>query len=84
MSAEQKLRGNDFFASHAVFSLDEAAAALIPEGKRLRVVERPKHHLRTGRLKRVKSISAKTSRGVFTVMVKVFWSLPHYRCIAPA
>ena len=53
MNTERKLRGNDFFAGHAVFSLDEAAAALLPEGKRLRVVERLKHHLRTGRLKRV-------------------------------
>lgn len=53
MNTERKLRGNDFFAGHPVFSLDEAAAALMPEGKRLRVVERLKHHLRTGRLKRV-------------------------------
>jgi predicted transcriptional regulator of viral defense system len=53
MNTERKLRGNDFFAGHSVFSLDEAAAALMPEGKRLRVVERLKHHLRTGRLKRV-------------------------------
>ncbi|MHB8093213.1 MAG: type IV toxin-antitoxin system AbiEi family antitoxin domain-containing protein [Syntrophales bacterium] len=53
MNTERKLKGNDFFAGHPVFSLDEAAAALLPEGKRLRVVERLKHHLRTGRLKRV-------------------------------
>ena len=53
MNTEQKLKATDFFASHPVFSLDEAAAALLPEGKRLRVVERLKHHLRTGRLKRV-------------------------------
>jgi predicted transcriptional regulator of viral defense system len=53
MNTERKLRGIDFFAGHPVFSLDEAAAALLPEGKRLRVVERLKHHLRTGRLKRV-------------------------------
>lgn len=53
MSTDQKLKATDFFAGHPVFSLDEAAAALMPEGKRLRVVERLKHHLRTGRLKRV-------------------------------
>jgi predicted transcriptional regulator of viral defense system len=53
MNTERKLSGNDFFAGHTVFSLDEAAAALMQEGKRLRVVERLKHHLRTGRLKRV-------------------------------
>lgn len=53
MSTDQKLKATDFFAGHPVFSLDEAAAALMPGGKRLRVVERLKHHLRTGRLKRV-------------------------------
>lgn len=53
MSTDQKRKTTDFFATHPVFSLDEAAAALMPEGKRLRVVERLKHHLRTGRLKRV-------------------------------
>ena len=38
MSTERKLKSPDFFAGHAVFSLDEAAAALVPEGRRLRVV----------------------------------------------
>ena len=53
MNTEQKLKATDFFTGHPVFSLDEAATALMPEGKRLRVVKRLKHHLRTGRLKRV-------------------------------
>jgi predicted transcriptional regulator of viral defense system len=53
MNTKRKLKSPDFFSTHPVFSLGEAAAALMPEGKRLRVVERLKHHLRTGRLKRV-------------------------------
>jgi predicted transcriptional regulator of viral defense system len=53
MSTERKLRGTDFFATHPVFSLDEATAALMPEGRRASVVDRLKYHLKTGRLKRV-------------------------------
>jgi predicted transcriptional regulator of viral defense system len=53
MNTEQKLRVTDFFATHPVFSLDEAVEALTRGGKRIGVVERLKYHLKTGRLKRV-------------------------------
>jgi predicted transcriptional regulator of viral defense system len=53
MSTERKLRGADFFATHPVFSLDEAVTILALGGKRLAVVDRLKYHLKTGRLKRV-------------------------------
>jgi predicted transcriptional regulator of viral defense system len=40
----------EFFATHPVFSLDEAAKALAPPGGRTGTVERLKHYLHTGRL----------------------------------
>jgi predicted transcriptional regulator of viral defense system len=40
----------EFFATHPVFSLDEAAKTLAPPGGRAGTVERLKHHLATGRL----------------------------------
>lgn len=53
MSTEQKLKTTDFFATHPVFSLDAAAEALAPGGKRSGVVDRLKYHLNAGRIKRV-------------------------------
>ena len=41
----------DFFASHPVFSLDEAVEALAPTGGRAGTVDRLKYHLKAGRLK---------------------------------
>jgi len=43
----------EFFATHPVFSLDEANKALAPPGGRPGTVERLKYHLETGRLKLV-------------------------------
>ncbi|MEW6112842.1 MAG: type IV toxin-antitoxin system AbiEi family antitoxin domain-containing protein [Acidobacteriota bacterium] len=43
----------EFFATHPVFSLDDAVRALAPESARLTVVERLKHHLEVGRLQLV-------------------------------
>jgi predicted transcriptional regulator of viral defense system len=40
----------EFFATHSVFALDEAAKTLAPPGGRTGTVERLKHHLKTGRL----------------------------------
>ncbi len=40
----------DFFATHPVFSLDEATHALSPRGGRTGTIERLKHHVRKGRL----------------------------------
>ena len=51
----------DFFATHPVFSLDEATRALAPSAGRLGTIERLKHHLETGRLKLV-------TRGVYAVV----------------
>jgi predicted transcriptional regulator of viral defense system len=51
----------EFFATHTVFSLDEAARALAPPGGRAGTVERLKHHLQKGRLKAV-------TRGVYAVV----------------
>lgn len=53
MNTDQKLKVADFFATHPVFSLDEAVNALASGGKRRGVVDRLKYHLKTGRLKRV-------------------------------
>jgi len=50
---QSKTGTRDFFASHPVFSLDEATAALSPPGGRRGMVERLKHHLEKGRLKLV-------------------------------
>jgi len=47
---KRKVTTADFLASHPVFSLDEAAAALEPPGGRSGTVERLKHYLETGRL----------------------------------
>jgi predicted transcriptional regulator of viral defense system len=55
------MRTLDFFATHPVFSLDEAAQALAPRGGRIATVERLKHHLATGRLVLV-------SRGVYAAV----------------
>lgn len=57
---ERKVKTADFFASHPVFSLDEAVHALAPPGGRAGTVERLKHHLETGRLKLV-------ARGLYAV-----------------
>jgi len=70
MNTEQKPRGTDFFATHPVFSLDEAVADLAPGEKRLRVVERLKHHLRVGHLKHV-------TREIYAV-VPPTWSPEHF------
>ena len=43
----------EFFATHSVFSLDEAVRVLAPESARSTVVERLKHHLEVGRLQLV-------------------------------
>jgi predicted transcriptional regulator of viral defense system len=51
--AERKVTTAEFFATHPVFSLDEAVQALAPEGARSTVVERLKHHLEVGRLQLV-------------------------------
>jgi len=53
MNTERKLNVTDFFATHPVFSLDEAVEVLARGGKRAGVVDRLKYHLKTGRLKRV-------------------------------
>jgi len=50
----------EFFATHPVFSLDEAATALAPKGGRAGAVERLKYHLETGTLKLV-------VRGIYAV-----------------
>ena len=51
----------EFFATHAVFSLDEAVKALNPPGGRKGTLERLKHHTATGRLTPV-------TRGVYAVV----------------
>jgi hypothetical protein len=51
----------EFFASHPVFSLDEASIALGLPGGRAGTVERLKYHLEIGRLKLV-------IRGVYAVV----------------
>ncbi|MFH1983437.1 MAG: type IV toxin-antitoxin system AbiEi family antitoxin [Pseudomonadota bacterium] len=55
------MRTADFFDTHPVFTLDEAVKTLAPVGGRSGTVERLKHHLNTGRLKRV-------SRAVYAVV----------------
>lgn len=55
------MRSTDFFATHPVFSLDEATRALAPRGGRAGTVARLKHHLASGRL-------ALVSRGVYAVV----------------
>jgi predicted transcriptional regulator of viral defense system len=57
----RKVSTSDFFATHPVFSLDEANVALAPPGGRAGTIERLKHHLATGRLKLA-------TRGVYAVV----------------
>lgn len=47
------MRTLDFFSTHPVFSLDDAAKALAPPGGRTGAVDRLKYHLTLGRLKLV-------------------------------
>lgn len=53
MKTKRQVKTEDFFSRHPVFSLDEATGVLKPRGGRSGMVERLKHHLETGRLKRV-------------------------------
>ena len=55
------MRTADFFNTHSVFSLNEAARVLAPAGGRKGTVERLKYHLKTGRLKLV-------TRGIYAVV----------------
>ncbi len=48
---DYQVKTAEFFATHSVFSLDEAAKALAPKGGRLGTVERLKYHLKAGTLK---------------------------------
>lgn len=52
---------SELFATHPVFSLEEATRLLAPRGGRAGTVERLKHHVRTGRVKVV-------TRGVYAVV----------------
>jgi len=58
---KHKVKTADFFATHPVFSLDEAEGKLAPPGGRTGTVERLKHHLESGRLK-------VATRGVYAVV----------------
>jgi len=51
----------EFFATHTIFSLDEANTALAPKGGRSATVARLKYHLRGGTLKLA-------ARGVYVVV----------------
>jgi predicted transcriptional regulator of viral defense system len=55
------LKTADFFNTHPVFSLNQAAEMLAPAGGRKGTVERLKYHLKTGRLKLV-------ARGTYAVV----------------
>ncbi len=55
------MKTRDFFATHPVFSLDEATEALRPPGGRRGTVERLKHHVASDRLVLV-------TRGVYAVV----------------
>jgi predicted transcriptional regulator of viral defense system len=55
------VKTSEFFASHPVFSLDEATKTLAPDGGRSGMVERLKYHLRAGTLKLA-------TRGVYAVV----------------
>ena len=55
------MRTSDFMATHPVFSLDEATAALAPPGGRRGTSQRLKHHLASGRL-------ALVTRGIYAVV----------------
>ncbi len=58
---KRKMKTVDFFNTHPVFSLDEAAQFLDPPGGRAGAIERLKYHLKSGRLKLV-------ARGVYAVV----------------
>lgn len=58
---EHQVKTAEFFATHPVFSLDEASAALAPKGGRSGMVERLKYHLEAGTLKLV-------ARGLYAVV----------------
>jgi predicted transcriptional regulator of viral defense system len=58
---ECQMKTSEFFAANPVFSLDEAAMALAPNGGRPGTVERLKYHLRVGTLKLA-------ARGVYAVV----------------
>jgi len=58
---KRKVDTNDFFATHPVFSIDEAAQKLLHQNDRRRAVERLKHHLEKERLKLI-------SRGIYAVI----------------
>ena len=58
---ESSLKTADFFNTHPVFSLNEAAEILAPRGGRSGTLERLKYHMKTGRLKLV-------TRGVYAVV----------------
>jgi predicted transcriptional regulator of viral defense system len=58
---ERKVKTSEFFATHPVFSLDEAARALAPPRGRSGAVERLKHHLESGNVKLV-------ARGLYAVV----------------
>jgi predicted transcriptional regulator of viral defense system len=60
-STEYQVETSDFFATHPVFSLDQATSELAPAGGRRGTIERLKHHLEKGRLKLV-------TRGVYAVV----------------
>jgi len=65
MSSRRKIATEDFFATHPVFTLEEAARALLPPGGRAGTRERLKHHLRTGRLRRIaREVYAVVPRGL--------------------
>lgn len=56
-----QVKTSELFATHPVFSLDEAEQALAAPGGRVGTVERLKHHLASGRLRLV-------TRGVYAVV----------------
>lgn len=58
---EYQVKTAEFFATHPVFSLDEATTALAPTGGRSGTVERLKYHLKSGTLKLA-------ARGVYAVV----------------
>lgn len=60
-NTDRMLRTADFFNTHSVFSLNEAARELAPVGGRKGTVERLKYHLKAGRLKLV-------ARGIYAVV----------------
>lgn len=61
MDTKRKINTRDFFDTHPVFTLETAGAALQAPGGRAAVVQRMKHHLRSGRLKHL-------ARGLYAVV----------------